>query len=115
MSFVYENEAKSGAPMPDGLTAAEQMYYQSLALLSARYRFGGISAEDSVKEKRLIEREYLNMKGKERYVSASVMLWADVESAAIAFAKDQTIENAYKMYEAIYGCVLKKREAVGEQ
>lgn len=112
MLFTYENEAKSGAPMPDGLTAAEQMYYQSLALLSARYRYGGISAEDSVKEKRLLEREYLNMKGKERYISASVMLWRDVESAATAFAKDRSIENAEKMYEAIYGCVLKKREAI---
>lgn len=114
MIFPYENEAKSGAPMPDGLTAAEQMYYQSLALLSARYRYGGISAEDSVREKRLLEREYLNMKGKEKYISASVTLWADVEEAATAFAKDQTIENAYKMHEAIYGCVLKKQEAVGE-
>lgn len=115
MAFAYENEAKAGAPMPEGLTAAEQMYYQSLALLTARYRYGGISAEASVKEKRLLEREYLNMKGKERYISASVMLWMDVESAATAFAKEQTMENAYKMYEAIYGCVLKKREAVGEQ
>lgn len=115
MSFEYERQAKAGEPMPEGLTMAEQMYYQSLALLSARYRYGGISAEDSVKEKRLLEREYLNMKGKERYISASVMLWMDVESAATAFAKEQTMENAYKMYEAIYGCVLKKREAVDEQ
>lgn len=114
MIFPYENEAKSGAPMPDGLTAAEQMYYQSLALLSARFRFGNISAEDSIKEKKKLEQEFMNMKAKERYTSASVMLWLDVENAATAFAKGQTMENAYKMHEAIYGCVLKKREAVGE-
>ncbi len=114
MVFIYENEAKAGAPMPDGLTMAEQMYYQSLALLSARFRFGNISAEDSIKEKKKLEQKFLSMKAKERYVSAGVMLWADVESAAIAFGKEQTIENAYKMHEAIYGCVLKKREAVGE-
>ena len=115
MIFPYENEAKSGAPMPDGLTAAEQMYYQSLALLSTRYRFGGISAEDSVREKKLLEQEFMNAKGKERYSMASVMLWRDVENAATAFAKDRSIENAEKMYEAIYGCVLKKQEAVGER
>lgn len=115
MSFLYEKQAKSGEPMPDGLTMPEQMYYQALALLSARYKFGAISAEDSVREKRLLEREYKNMLGKEKYISAAVTLWANIENASVAFAKDPTIENAYKMHEAVYGRVLAHREGDDER
>lgn len=111
MVFAYENEAKSGAPMPEGLTMAEQMYYQALALLSARYRFGGLSAENGVKEKRLLEREYANMAAKEKYISHVAHLWLEAECAAMAFGTKPNMENAYKLYEAIYGHVLKQKEA----
>lgn len=115
MTFAYENEAKSGMPMPEGLTAAEQIYYQALALLSARYRYGAISAEDSVKEKRLLEKEYANMAAKEKYITHVAHLWVDAESAAIAFGNNPSVENGHKMYEAIYGCVLKNREANADE
>lgn len=114
MSFLYERQAKAGEPMPDGLTMPEQMYYQALALLSARYKYGVITAEESIREKRLLEQEYCNMLGKEKYISACVSLWSNVENASIAFAKEPNMENAYKMHEAVYGRVLAHQEGGDE-
>lgn len=114
MEFQHENLAKSGAPMPEGLSAADQFYYQQLAFLSARYRHGDITAEDSVREKRLMEREWRSGKSTERYISNCVDLWFKAERAACTFAKERTVENALKMYEAIYGDVLKRQETADE-
>ena len=55
------------------------------------------------------------MLGKEKYISAAVTLWANVENASVAFAKDPTIENAYKMHEAVYGRVLAHQEGGDER
>lgn len=42
--YSWENAAKRNQPMPDGLSSAEQRAFQSLALLTARYKLGGLRA-----------------------------------------------------------------------
>ena len=45
MTYPFERAAMQNDPMPEGLTGAEQILYQGLALLYSRYRSGQLSRE----------------------------------------------------------------------
>lgn len=113
--FIYEKQAKANELMPDGLSMIDQWCYQSIALLTARYRLGQISGDAAAREMKAIKTQYNSMAAETKYVHHCSALWANVETAAMRFNNNPTIENAYEMRKAIYGDVFKnKGDAVNE-
>ena len=109
IEFAYERQAKANEPMPDGLSMIEQWCWQSIALLTARYRLGQISGDDAAKEMKAIKKQYNEMAAETKYIHHCSALWANVETAAMRFNNNRTIENAYEMRKAIYGDVFKDK------
>ena len=107
MELPYERSAMHNEPMPEGLDLADQLCYQALALLYARYHSGKITREQGEKEARMIRRKREeNVKSNEfgeKCREHAVKLWKDIEQSANAYRKKRTIENADKLIAAIYG------------
>lgn len=102
-SFKYEQQAKRNEPMPDGLNFVEQLVYQSIALLTSRYRLGQLDAEQAKREMLQIKKQYEKNADRDKYIEHCAQLWIDIELTACAFNKDETIENARQMRDVIYG------------
>ena len=107
--FIYEQQAKAGDPMPDGLSLPEQWCYQAINQLTGRYRYGLISGDAAAREMALIKKEFSSMQAEVRYIHWCSNLWREVEGAAMRFNDNPTIENAFEMRKAIYGDVFKKK------
>lgn len=109
MSYPYESAAWDGLEMPDGLDAVDQWMFLSLRLLYQSYKKGAISKEMGNIEKCKLAHERTKLENKfkirERIVQSSVEMTVKAESAANAYAKERTLENADKLYEALYGMV----------
>lgn len=103
MEFKYEQQAKHNEPMPDGLNFVEQMTYQSIALLTSRYRIGQLDAEQAKREMLAIKKQYAQNADRDKYIAHCAQLWIDIELSACAFNKDETIENARAMRDVVYG------------
>ena len=101
----YEMEPKRGDPMPDGLTWAQRLCYQSVALLTARYRSGEVSADMAKREMLDIKNRYLDAVSRERYIQHCADLFRDIEYAAIMYNKERTLDAADEMRNVIYGLV----------
>ena len=91
--------------MPDGLTWAERLCYQSVAMLTARYKAGDVTADRAQKEMRDIKNRYMDAVSRERYIQHCVDLFRDVEYAATKYNKERTLEAADEMRNVIYGLV----------
>lgn len=103
MDFKYEMQAKRNDPMPDNLDYVEQMTYQSIAFLARRYRLGQLDAEQAKREMTAIKKQYERNVDREKYIAHCAQLWIDIELAATAFNKNETIENARMLRDVIYG------------
>lgn len=107
MELSYERLAMRGDSMPAGLCAADQVCFQGLSFLYARFRAGIIDKESASAEKKLIVMRCEEAKKAaafgEKCSEHAVKLWRDVEQAASAYQKDRTLENADKLITAIYG------------
>ena len=103
MVFEFEVEAASGAPMPDGLSAADTAAYQALAHLYARYRLGHIERTSAASEKRKILRAWEAGKNSEKLTEYHVAVTVATEWAKSAFLKNKTIENAEKLIRVLDG------------
>lgn len=103
---ALEYAAMNNEPMPDGLRIYDQILYQGLAWLYARYHARQISREQGQveKQKLIVARDRLARE------SESVMrmskYYADAYTAlaqtSSAYAKERTLEHADAMYEALY-------------
>lgn len=110
----YERMAMQGEPMPDGLTIPYQLYYQTLSALYGRYRRREVTREQAAAEKNAArhsanvahERFERAKSSSERYAKMVI----SVESAANAYAKERTLENADRLYKALYGMEPTKKE-----
>lgn len=102
-NFKYEMQAKRNEQMPDGLSLVDQAAYQSIAHLTSRYLLGQIDADGAKREMNIIKREYEKNQSREKYIFHCAQLWIDIELAATAFNKNETIENARQMRDIIYG------------
>lgn len=111
MNFPYESAAWDGLEIPDGLDAVDQWMFLSLRLLYQSYKKGVISKEMGNIEKGKLAHERTKMENKfkirERIVQSSVEMTVKAESAANAYAKERTLENADRLYEALYGMIPK--------
>lgn len=109
MDFPYESAAWDGREMPDGLDAADQWMFLSLRLLYQSYKRGAITKEIGNAEKGKLAHERTKLENKfkirERVVQSSVSMLVSVESAANAYAKERTLDNADRLYKALYGMI----------
>ena len=107
MELTYERAAMHNEPMPEGLELADQLCYQALALLYARYHSGKITREQGEKEARLIRRKREeNIKSNEfgeKCRESAVNLWRNIEGAVMDYQKNRTTESADRLLIAIYG------------
>ena len=113
--YPYERAAMYGDPMPDGLSAPDQWMFRCLVLLYDSAKRGIIDRKTgrADKGKLAYQRDLMEkrFKIKEDLVGASARMIKAVEAAANAYARDRTLENADRLYEAIYSVPVTKREA----
>ena len=105
MVFPWENKAKRCEPMPDGLKQSEQLAYQSIALLAARYRLGGLSDEQAIADRKKIDKRYLIDAANEGYIQWTVDVRRRVEIAVNQFRREPSIANANVMADVLDGFV----------
>ena len=105
MVFIWENKAKRCEPMPDGLKQSEQLAYQSIALLAARYRLGGLSDEQAIKDRKKIDQRYLIDAANEGYIKWVCDLRKRIEIAQSKYRLERTIEAADLLSDVLDGFV----------
>jgi len=114
-ALQYERAAMRGDPMPDGLSAPDQWMYRCLVLLYDSAKRGIIDRETGRADKGRLayQRDLLERKFRigEDLVTHSAQMFKAVESAANAYVKERTLENADRLYEAIYSVPVMKKEA----
>ena len=99
----FEKLAARNEPMPEGLNSAQQMYYQGLCFLHARYRAGDITAEEGKQIKAQMVRSYetaafeLNLWENER------VRWENLAGAAAEFRKNPCTDTAWELHRVLYG------------
>lgn len=90
-------------PMPEGLNAAEQLYFVTMRTLSADYRERRMSAEQARREgfeaRRAFEQNAFDIK----LWKHSAELWKNIELKATRFAKEHTLEAADEFFRTVYG------------
>lgn len=103
---ALEYAAMNNEPMPDGLRIYDQMLYQGLAWLYARYHARQISREQGQVEKQKLVVARDRLAREEECIWKYSKYYADtytaLAQASIAYAKERTLENADAMYEALY-------------
>lgn len=103
---ALEYAAMNNEPMPDGLRLPDQMYFQGLAWLYARYHARQISREQGQveKQKLVVARDRLAREEEciWKYSKYYADVYAALSRASSAYAKERTLEHADAMYEALY-------------
>ena len=98
--------AKQGRDVREAeLSKAEAEMYYALCNLYATYRIGGVSAEDGISRKAKIMKSFWETMS-QHYAEQN----ARIESAANAYAKNRTLDNADRLYKALYGIEPNKKE-----
>ena len=101
-----EYAAINNEPMPDGLRIYDQMLYQGLTWLYARYHARQISREQGQveKQKLVVARDRLAREEEciRKYSKYYADVYAALSQASSAYAKERTLEHADAMYEALY-------------
>lgn len=102
----WEQSAMRGEPMPEGLPLEEQLAYQAMAYLYARFRLKAVTREMGAEEKGRIlyelERNRRLLQVKKNLVRCSVEMVRAVEAAANSYSRERTVENGDRLYEALY-------------
>lgn len=105
--------AWSDAPVPDGLNAAEMLYYLCITEIYRGYRNGSVKKADAERLKKSLRREVREVL--ERY-EFEIKCWnyaatryKAMESALVNYRKNPTPSNADALADACDG-VLKKEE-----
>lgn len=93
-SVPYEKQAQRGDPMPDGLEYPDQVLYQSLSLLYARYRIKAITREQAHAEKIKLLDEYEAYKRNWSMADEWCEIIRLTELARAEYRKNRTLENA---------------------
>ena len=99
----WEKQAQRGDPMPDGLEYPDQVLYQALAHLYARYRMKTITREQASIEKKKLLEEYELYKFWDGLEKEWVEIIRLTELARAEFRKNPTVENGWKLIQIIEG------------
>ena len=107
MELPYERAAMQGLGMPDGLDLLDQYMFLALRMLYQSHKRGFISREVGQIEKGKLMHQYGTAKNRFRFEADKVDSFAEqrmrIESTANAYAKDRTLDNADRLYKALYG------------
>lgn len=102
-----EKLAMRGMPMPENLTLYQQMFFQCMENLYARYKRKYISKEKAIQEKRAVYRKTKEYKRLfdlySRSIKETARFWKEIELQGSRYAKNKTIQNADSFYDAVYG------------
>ena len=103
ITLPWEKQAMRGDEMPTGLEYPDQVLYQALSLLYARYRMKDITREQASKEKIKLLDEYKQYQYVEQMGKEWVQVIKDTEIARAEFRKNPSIENAWNLIHVIEG------------
>lgn len=107
MTYPFERAAMQNDPMPEGLTGAEQILYQGLALLYSRYRSGQLSREQGRREKAQLVRRFEQQQFQCKTWEQMAKRWSALEPCVSRFRVAKTEQEAIKaaraVIETIYG------------
>lgn len=96
-----------GEEMPDDLPIEEQMAFQAMAHLYARYRMKVIDRErghiEKGKIKHALDCRKRNADMGRRLAEHHAQLLKNLEGVACDYAKNRTLEAADRMYQVVYG------------
>ena len=103
MEFDFERQAMQGQPLPKELDIADSCLYISLKNLYAMYRNKLISREYAKEEKRRLIYNWKADKSKIEFLNRdSAVLKDKIGAASENYKNNPSIENADKLYAAIY-------------
>lgn len=107
MVFEFEVSAARGDPMPDGLSQPDQLLYNALAILYARYRSGFITRERAAQDKGKLlyewERNRTRLESTDRLAKWHADLMRNIEAAQNEYRKNPSIEAADKLSKTLDG------------
>lgn len=103
ITLPYEKQAMSGDEMPAGLDYPDQVLYQALSYLYARYNAKSITREQATKEKVILLDEYEAYNRNWKMADEWCEIIKCTELARSEFRKNPTIDNAWKLIDAIEG------------
>lgn len=90
-------------PMPEGLSAAEQMYFTTMRNLAFDWRAKRISSEQVRKESIMARREFDHNQFELKLWHQTMTMWQKIEALSVRYAKEHTIELADEFYRTVYG------------
>lgn len=106
-TYPYERAAMLGEEMPEGLDVVDQLIFLCLRGLYAQVRVGTIDRKTGSREKTRLGRQRdvwgQRLMFREKLAQYSAKMFKDVEAAANAYTKDRSLENADRLYYAVYG------------
>lgn len=103
MEFEFERQAMRNEPCPKRLDVVDTATYMALRYLYAMYKRGLISREKATAEKETIVFNWKTDKSKLEFLNReSDALKNKIGFASAEYAKEPTIENAEKLYCALY-------------
>lgn len=114
MELSFERAAMRNDPMPDGLDFIDQTIYQGLAWLYRRYYTGAIDQTQAKAEKIKIVGLYNDLRKEkdfaDRLGAHHVQMERAINCCASEYSRNPTIENADKLYKAIYGVRIRRKD-----
>lgn len=103
ITLPYEKQAQRGDEMPTGLNYPDQLMFQALALLYARYRLKAITREQAITEKKQLLDEYRVFQYKWGLGDHYVAVTKATEAARALYRKNKTLDNADNLLASIEG------------
>lgn len=97
-----EDIAFNGGQMPDLRSQAQCVLFQAFRNLYDYAKRVQMSPEQGRREKHEIMQAYKINRFLEEVEESTVQMWKRIEIAAANYAKSPSVENADKLYEAIY-------------
>lgn len=98
-----KNAAVHLKPMPEGLNAAEQMYFTTMRNLAFDFNVGRISSTQAKQESWQARREFDQNSLDIRLWQHTSTMWGKIEMLAVRFAKEHTMEVADLFFRTVYG------------
>ena len=97
-----EDIAYNGGQMPDLRSQAQCVLFQAFRNLYDYAKRVQMSPDQGCREKQEIMQAYKINRFLEEVEESTVQMWKRIEIAAANYAKSPSVENANKLYEAIY-------------
>ena len=99
----WEQLAIQGEEMPNDLPFPDQVLFQALSCLYARYHLKKISRERATLEKKKLLDKYRICRFQEQLGEERVRIIKNTELARAEFRKNPSVENGFRLVAAIEG------------